>query len=736
MTNRNFYILLIISITLLTSCDSKHREYVIGVSQCVGGKWREKINNEMLSAQHLYDHDADVRIVNADNDTHRQAQQIDSLTNSGVDILVVSPNEVDKLKAPIERALKKGIPVVFFDRKIEAIDYTAYIGGDNVDAGRAMGKYAVSLTKEDYEHIGGRKPVVVEMSGPFNISAAADRHQGFSEVMKVHNGIDYRLVKTNWTDFDCAKKMTDMLTAGEKIDVVFCHSDINAFGAYNAAKALGKEKNIQFLGVDGLPGEGLEAVQNHILTGTYIYPTYGEEIISLAIKILEGKPYKRNNTMKSFVVSSGNVDNILLSSNSMMNQNKNLVTIQNKLENYLGLYQSQKMFTAVCFILIIVLLAALTIIWKAVLAIKAANRRIKENNHEQTLFYTNASHQLKTPLTLISGPLKEIAEKGNLSGSDKEMIDIVSRNVSQLDSLVSNVLNFKNEVNITVNDENVQEFISDSEEHDDVKMARREMLLKDNNDELRTVLVVDDNADIRRYFRTLLASDYYVLEAADGHSGLQLARESIPDIIISDVMMPVMDGLQFCRKIKEDNITSHIPVILLTARSSEAQKMEGFEHGADAYITKPFSAKLLIVRIDNLLYGRARLREAFKAKVKNQVDEQSETNIEMSTVDRRFMDDLKAAINSRMGDSHLKMEDLGAEMNISRVQLYRKVKALTGMTPVDLLKQIRLQRGYHLLVKTQKTIQEVAYDIGFGTPGYFSTCFKKQYGKYPTDIRK
>ena len=234
---------------------------------------------------------------------------------------------------------------------------------------------------------------------------------------------------------------------------------------------------------------------------------------------------------------------------------------------------------------------------------------------------------------------------------------------------------------------------------------------------------------MRRYLRTLLASRFYVLEASDGQSGLKLARESVPDLIISDVMMPVMDGLQLCKSLKEDYLTSHIPVILLTARSTEAQQMEGYEHGADAYLTKPFRAELLISRIDNLLHSRQQLRHIFDGK------QQEEEEVKLTTQDKLFLDGLKDAIRESMSNPNMKMDDLGEKMGISRVQLYRKVKVLTGLSPVELLRQMRLERGKTLLNTTTKTVAEIAYEVGFGTPSYFTSCFKKQYGKLPMEYR-
>jgi YesN/AraC family two-component response regulator len=234
---------------------------------------------------------------------------------------------------------------------------------------------------------------------------------------------------------------------------------------------------------------------------------------------------------------------------------------------------------------------------------------------------------------------------------------------------------------------------------------------------------------MRRYLHALLSGSYYVMEAVDGESGLRLARENVPDLVLSDVMMPVMDGLQLCAQLKKNPVTSHIPVILLTAQSEESQQMEGYAHGADAYLTKPFKADVLISRIDNLLKSRQQLRTLFTNGQK------TEGEVQLTTQDKLFMNKLKEAIKANMSNADLKMDELGDELGLSRVQLYRKVKALTGLSPVELLRQMRLQRAYSLLVSTTKTVSEVAYEVGFGTPGYFSKCFKQHFGKYPTELR-
>lgn len=199
-----------------------------------------------------------------------------------------------------------------------------------------------------------------------------------------------------------------------------------------------------------------------------------------------------------------------------------------------------------------------------------------------------------------------------------------------------------------------------------------------------------------------------------------------------------MDGLAFCTRLKQHEATSHIPVLLLTARSSEQQCIEGLQTGADIYMTKPFSADLLLANIASLLANRQKLRQLFNTSILN-TSTPHHLNIQHSTSpspDRRFLDTFLKAMEKHMSNTNLKIEDLGGEVGLSRVQLYRKVKALTGMTPVEILRETRLKRAMQLLKTTDKTVSEIANEVGFATPGYFSSCFKKQYDKYPTDVRE
>ena len=495
---------IIIVAALLASC-STEKTYKIGVSQCGPGQWREKVNSEMLAAQHLYEQTAQISIACAYDNTERQIQQIDSLVESGIDLLVVAPNESNELDDIITKVQAKGIPVIYFDRKAATNDYTAFIGGSNVEAGKTMGEYAASL---------GSK-FVMEITGAMSTSPAQERHDGFSHAMAEHKDINYVWKEADWTSDEAYRIVEEQIKTGQLPDVVFCHNDGMATGVYKAVVESGIEGQIKIIGIDGLPGEGIEYVQFGHQVGTYVYPTHGEKIVKLALDILTGKPYERENTLQGMLVTPENANIVDLNSRELMRQNKNLITIQDKLEDYFGLYNTQHKMLIASFVTITILIIAFVMIAIAYWQRRKTIRQRQAMNEEQTLFYTDPS----------SRKLHEI-------------------------------------------------FIKPEEE--------------------------------------------------------------------------------------------------LPAPKSQ---------------------------------------------------------------DMLFAEQLNEAIHKNMSNPNLKMDDLGEEMGLSRVQLYRKVKAITGQTPVELLRQMRLQQAYALLTSTTKTVAEIAYEVGFGTPGYFSTCFKKQFGKYPTDLR-
>ena len=510
---RKIVILFITVIAILTSCSQSEKIYKIAISQCGSGRWRDKVNNEMLAAQHLYEQSVKVEVIEAHDDTKRQIRQIDSLANTGIDLLVVAPNEAAPVSEAIARVRKKGIPVIYFDRKAKTEDYTAFIGGNNVESGKTMANYVLSIIENIPAN--GHKPKVVEITGAMTSSPAQERHEGFLSVMKEHEELEYVCKEADWTSEEACRITEEQISSKQMPDIVFCHNDGMATGVYKAAVEKGVENNIMILGIDGLPGEGIEYVQLGHQIGSYVYPTHGELIVKLALDILTSQPYERDNELQGMLVTPQNANLMALNSNELIRQNQDLITIQDKLEAYFGLYNTQHKVLVGSFIAIAILIVAFAMMWRAYIQTRKAIRQRQELNEEETLFYTNA-----------------------------------------------------------------------------------------------------DSRKIRQIFEP--------------------TKEEMP-----------------------------VP------RSQ----------------------------------------------------------------DTIFAENLNEAIRKNMGNPNLKMDDLGDEMGLSRVQLYRKVKAITGLTPVELLRQMRLQRGYALLQSTNKTVNEIAYEVGFGTPGYFSTCFKKQFGKYPMDVR-
>ena len=716
------HIILYVILLLLVFVSCSDRRTVIGVSQCSDDLWRQKVNREIKIGQYQYKN-VDVVFASADNNGQRQARQIDSLVKAKVDLLVVAPSDVKTVAPAIERAYRAGIPVILYDRMIESTHYTAYIGTDNVAIGKEVADYLA-------HQLQGRG-TVVEITGERGSTPVADRHRGFMQGMKAFPQIQVVTLEGDWNLAGAKKLMRQYMDAGKPVDAVFGHNDAEAWGAQQAAKEKNREKQMLFVGIDGLPGEnqGVDLVDKGVMTASYIYPTKGKAIVPLAMNILQGKLYKRMNYFQSALVTAENAKLIDMQYKEIEDQTADLNTIYSSINEYMKMYRWQKIISILAVAVVLLLLIMIFYRRKVRREKEKLNEQRKQMADDKIAFFTNVSHQLRTPLTLVSGPLNRLMQADNYTEEQKMLLQVVSRNVGQLETLTADVLNFKEQVD-AMNQASTDEACEKELSQHVLRDSRHQMLLQQDVEELSTILIVDDNEDIRSYLRVLLAGQYYVIEASDGQNGLRLAKESVPDLIVSDVMMPVMDGLTFCSKIKEDEVTSHIPVILLTARSEESQRIEGYEHGADAYITKPFSDHLLLVRISNLLQARRQRKNDEAKQMLSAEDIQTDEPGE-----RMFLERFKKAAKSHIGNANLRMDDLGSELSLSKVQMYRKVKALTGKTPAEVLREMRMQKAYSLLKQTDKTISEVAAEVGFAIPGYFSACFKKQFGINPTELR-
>jgi signal transduction histidine kinase/ligand-binding sensor domain-containing protein/DNA-binding response OmpR family regulator len=249
-------------------------------------------------------------------------------------------------------------------------------------------------------------------------------------------------------------------------------------------------------------------------------------------------------------------------------------------------------------------------------------------------------------------------------------------------------------------------------------------------EEQRKLLIVEDNRDVRAYVKSIFRNNYVVLEAEDGKEGIQIAFEEIPDLIISDVMMPVMDGIAMTRRLKSNLRTSHIPVILLPARTSLIFKVEGLETGADDYVNKPFNPKVLQLKVRNLIRTRELIRKAYRDSEALSLEPRL---ITLTSTDETFIRKVLSSVEENMNNADYSVEELGTDIGMSRMQLYRKMKALTGQSANEFIRTIRLKRAAQLLVQDQMTVAEITYAVGFNDLQYFRECFKKQFNMTPSE---
>ena len=930
MKRKLHLIIYVAIIVLLTGCAQQPRKYVIGVSQCSEDTWRDKLNDELKMGEYLND-SLIVKLASSNDDNMLQNKQVNQFIDEGVDLLIVSPNQLSAISKAVERAYDKGIPVILYDRKTNSDKYTAFIGCDNYTIGKSMGTFIAQQLQG--------KGRIVEIRGLEGSSPALERHRGFMDAIKPYPGLQVVASEGgNWKEEGGIQAMKRILKQTQDFDYVFAHNDCLAWGAYVAARQMRVKRNYKYTGVDGMAteGGGLELVRDGIFEASYLYPTKGDEVIALAMKILKHQPYERDNYLSTSIITQANAALTLMEARDAERQTHNLKTLHKQVNQYLSDYNSQKVMLIGLCLFLFVCLAAAALIFRGYLIkvklnetlaktngelkrlnvelgekngeLKRLNEEVLELTHSRLVFFTNISHELRTPLTLIADPVEMLLEDSGIKGKSRELLKMVQRNALALQQLVSNILDFRkiqngkmelklyrfdivktltmwvgdfqltaerkqirlhldvddlkgshemiadqekisrivfnllsnalkytpaggeifvslkdeganlrldvrdtgkgisqdeadkiferffqakgaasgtgiglalvksfvelhhgearvesepgkgsdfivvipreqegdsqvihNDVDIVDNsvnasastgknvvDESVLQYIDDG----DRSHGKVQQLVNENTNR-PTVLVIDDNTDIRQYERTLLQDEYVVLEAADGKEGLAVALKEVPDLVICDVMMPVMDGLELTERLKTNTATSHIPVIMLTAKNLEEHRAEGYEHGADSYITKPFHSKVLLARIENLLRQRQLLKNLYQGAQEAE-KEISESHLEDR--DKQFLKQLQAIIQKNLSDSEFGVEDMGQQIGLSRVQLYRKVKAMTGSSVVDLLRKARLAKARRLLETRSMSVSEVAYEVGFSAPSYFTKCFKEEYGMLPGDV--
>lgn len=501
---------LLVLLVSVMSCTSSKPRYVIGISQCSEDIWRDKQNAELKMGAYFHDN-VELKFAAAYDSDERQVQQIDSLVATGIDLLIVAPNQVSTISPAIDRAYDKGIPVIVFERKTSSQKYTAFISADNYEMGHVMGEYIAS-------RLGG-KGNVLEIKGLEGSSPAIERHNGFMDAIKGYPGIKVvGSLQGDWTETTANERTKQWLDNNKDVhvDLVFGANDRTAMGARKAFSPLTSHPTPLYCGIDGLPGKngGIQLVRDSLLDASYIYPTHGDQIIDLAIKILEGKPCEKETMMMSALVTRDNAKVLLMESEEIMRQAAHLDQLHQTADSYLHELDTQRMVNWLA-VGIIALLVIVFVLFYLYHLRKIALQRERVVN---TLWNMDVEkHETATPSNPTSPPSKE---------------------------------------------------------------------------------------------------------------------------------------------------------------SEDAEPVS-------AFITR-----------------------------------------------------FKEVVESRLADSDISVEDLAADMNLSRVQLYRKVKNLTGSSPVELLRTARLNRAYQLLLTTDKSVSEVAYDVGFTAPSYFTKCFKEEFGMLPGDVRQ
>lgn len=879
---KHFALLFLLSLLLL-SCSREERRYVVGVSQCSEDIWRDKLNEELRMGEY-YHSNLQLHIASANDNDQRQIAQIDDFIAQKVDLLIVSPNQLHTISPAIERAYAAKIPVILFDRKTDSNKYTAFIGADNYEIGRIMGHY-LALQLEG-------KGKVVEILGLKGSSPAIERHRGLMEALQ-----SYPEVKVvgrcyaDWQEEKARAEMEKLLPQLPDFDAVVGQNDRMALGARRAVEAAGRGGDAFYFGIDALPvaGGGLENVRDGRLRASYIYPTRGDLVLKLAMNILEGKPYARDNYLKSALVTKENASLLLMQNEELKQQSAKLAVLRGQVDSYFTQYQHQKVYLTFIVIIFVLILGVFFGLYRY---ISMKHRLVEEATQARLQFFTNLSHEFRTPLTLIVDPIDRLLEDTPLDDGQRTLLQLARRNVrvmlrmvteildlrkiqngkmplvlsefdlrerlqewvsgfmpaferrglllhldlpealpmradadkveQMLNNLLSNAIKFTprggtisisatgegGEVQLVVDDTGIgiaKSRLSNvfdrfyqinaregkgtgiglaivkafaelqggkvAVESSEGQGARFTILLPQwqktqdaepadadtpsspspsertqpdfvetneieapalspETDRLTTplpleerqfLLVVDDNEEVRQYVQSLLAPHYDVITAVDGEEGLEKALSRVPDAIIADVSMPGMSGIDLCRRLKADAIAGHIPILLLTAHAQH--QLEAYDCGADAYLLKPFSSKVLLARVQNLLSNRQRLKMVFSG----------EDNLPPKPVDAEeaFVRAFRDKVQQHMADPDLNVETIAAEMRLSRVQLYRKLKALTGSSPVELIRTTRLRRADLMLRQGGRTIAEVSYEVGFSSPSYFSKCFKEYFGRSP-----
>lgn len=901
-----YRILLYCLLPLLLAGCTRSKIYKIGVSQCSQDDWRIKMNEE-INREIMSHEDATVEIRSANDDNAQQIEDIRYFIQNSFDILIVSPNEAAALTPIIKEVYETGIPVIIFDRNIIGETYTARIGVDNEGLGKSAAHYAL--------HLLGEKANAIEVFGRKGSTPAEERHNGFAAVLAEGGGHLLASVPGNWNKEEAIPLVDSLLKIHPDVNLIYAHNDRMAIGASEVAARHGRD-SIRIIGIDAAPNIGIQAVADTVIDATFLYPTEGHRLIQTALAILKGEPYQQEVLLPvSSAVDLTNADILLLQNETLKQETSKMKILKKQIDDYWARHSAQtSLFYAS--LAIILLLAGVGFLllrayWQHIRyqkilleqnklleeerdKQKRLNEQLEQATQSKLIFFTNVSHDLRTPLTLIAEPVAQLVQADNLTLQQQTLVNIADKNVHILQRLINQILDFRKyengklnlhltetdfnqavhdwiesfytiarkrsiklvletpesdiplslaldpekiervffnllsnafkytpengtiTVSYTYDKQNLTIRVADTgegiNERDLGKIFDRfyqadralpngsgigltlakafvelhngtisvesewkrgtvftvtlpirhiaeipaESTKRINSQEVETeldtldipftiepdkpiLLIIDDNKDMRQLLGELLNADYNILTASNGQEGIKVAVKYTPDLIVCDVMMPVMDGLACCKRLKNEMATSHIPVLLLTACSMDEQRVQGYDSGTDGYLSKPFNSAVLKSRISNLIANRKRIQELWQnempATAKSEKNAQYANAWPTSDIDNAFYNRFLELFRTEMSDSNLNVDTIAGKMGFERSQFYRKIKALTNYAPVELMRHLRLEQGKLLITTTEKTISEIAYEIGFSTPAYFTKCYREAYGETPTEAR-
>ncbi|MDL2304456.1 substrate-binding domain-containing protein [Bacteroides sp. OttesenSCG-928-D19] len=879
------------------SCTTEEKKYKIGVSQGSDDHWAAYSRKEMEREARLYRH-IDIEIRTSNIDTEEQIRDIEYFIGKQVDVLLISPNDRTELINVVSKAHEAGIYVILYDGKIDSYDYTTFVYTNNFEIGYEAGKYISKL-------LNGRGNII-EVRSWGKITAEGERHSGFMQAVSEYP--DINVIAEIYGDFKketAYQLMNDFIkNQTQPVDLVFAMNDEMAIAVADAYKA-NHMKRPYIVGVDAIPDEGggVEAIKQGKIDASFIHATGGDKMIDLAVKILSGEQVEKKIAVNTAVVDQSNVNMLQMQNDLITEQQEKVERINRILNTTLIQYSNQQ----TVFYGILVLLALIVLMFIAIVVayrkMRRANKLLEEQKNQviqlstkleeatnaKLTFFTNISHEFKTPLTLILGPVQALIKNGRLTGEDSFLLGLIKRNSIVLQNLISQTIRFKSyedgkmnatfvrddmklfleelnhpfadygkrkqiefhfqthvqslpmwfdkenmekiyfnllsnafkhagsNITITLREETInnkqyarisihndgteipadkidklfnyfykvnptdtgtgiglaftkvlvdihhgqidvessagngttfhitlpveQEGEKSEKDEYTVGYIERQLAaetLVESTDPLSNkvdedkplLLIIEDSSDIRNFVRTMLEKDYSIIEAPDGNAGIEKAAKNIPDIIICDVLMPGKDGFEVCRILKDNIMTSHIPVIMLTACSLDEQKATGFECGADAYISKPFNIELLEIRIRKLIENRKNLKEKFSNSLS---DNSKETTL--ASIEQEFLSKFENYIEENISNSELGITELTAAMGMSRAQLYRKIKSLTNYSPTDLMRIIRLKYAAHQILHGIQ-ITEASYNSGFSSPSYFTKSFREFYNMSPSEYVK